>query len=369
MSLRTKQLGAFTLVELLVVIAIIGILVALLLPAVQSARESARRTQCKNQLKQIGLALHNHLDSRGVFPTGGTHPHPEIECYNTGYRPGSGYPCDSSGGRPRGPESQGLGWAFQLLPFLEEGAIHDLESTDAISSSPVGLYVCPSRRGPTAAVDSSGVTRWMSDYAGATPVDLERLAQLPAFIANQERFAHEGAFWGGRASAVHYVTTGLSFAGVIVRTPYSGPDTASGGAPEGPLGNTQPTLAAKITDGLSNTLVVGEKWLDPEAYVGGRFWHDDRGWSDGWDPDQMRATNYPIFPDKPTAELTFVDEQGTEKQVDKSRAGGFCFGSAHPSGINTVWADGSVRTVAYDIDWLTLNSFAHRSDGSVVDEP
>ena len=78
---RTFAKRGFTLVELLVVIAIIGILVALLLPAIQAAREAARRTQCKNQLKQIGLAIQNHVDSYRVFPTGGAGLHPDIENY------------------------------------------------------------------------------------------------------------------------------------------------------------------------------------------------------------------------------------------------------------------------------------------------
>src|SRR4249920_747634 len=79
--LRTNARHAFTLVELLVVIAIIGILVALLLPAIQAAREAARRAQCKNNLKNIGLSVHNFIDTYKFFPTGGTEPNAALENY------------------------------------------------------------------------------------------------------------------------------------------------------------------------------------------------------------------------------------------------------------------------------------------------
>ena len=124
---------AFTLVELLVVIAIIGILVALLLPAIQAAREAARRTQCKNQLKQIGLAIHHHVDTYRVFPTGGAGPAWTLR-------------ITLSGGRPFGPDKQGLNWTYQILPYLEEDAIHGITTQAQLQAAQVPLYVCPSRR-------------------------------------------------------------------------------------------------------------------------------------------------------------------------------------------------------------------------------
>jgi type II secretory pathway pseudopilin PulG len=119
-------------VELLVVIAIIGILIALLLPAVQAAREAARRTTCTNQLKQMGLACHNHVDVWKAFPSGGDTPWP---------------PLILSSGSPVGPDKQGVGWAYQILPFLEQKSLYHMSSDiSVIGNLVVPLYNCPSRR-------------------------------------------------------------------------------------------------------------------------------------------------------------------------------------------------------------------------------
>jgi len=140
-----RKLG-FTLVELLVVIAIIGILVALLLPAIQAAREAARRTQCKNNLKNIGLSIHNLYNSYKFFPTGGIRPNPDLGEY---LRDSGTATIFNRKGPANGPLEQGLGWMYQILPFLEEGAITGLIRNDQIGPNPIALYNCPSRRGIT----------------------------------------------------------------------------------------------------------------------------------------------------------------------------------------------------------------------------
>jgi prepilin-type N-terminal cleavage/methylation domain-containing protein len=136
----------FTLVELLVVIAIIGILIGLLLPAVQAAREAARRTQCVNNLKQIGVAIHNHVSALKVFPTGGTMPWARLDYYVL------------PNGQPSPGQSRALSWAYQILPYREAQDVHSntkdntttgVRGTEILRSTLVPMYNCPSRRGPT----------------------------------------------------------------------------------------------------------------------------------------------------------------------------------------------------------------------------
>jgi prepilin-type N-terminal cleavage/methylation domain-containing protein len=140
---------AFTLIELLVVIAIIAILVALLLPAVQQAREAARRTQCKNNLKQIGLAFHNYHDVYDTIPDGGND--------NTGNA--AKYPCgDCCNANNRGEWN----WMYQILPQLELTNLYNITSDSVVYQTPVPVYFCPTRRVPAKYGSSA-----KGDYAGS----------------------------------------------------------------------------------------------------------------------------------------------------------------------------------------------------------
>ena len=238
---RTGRRG-FTLIELLVVIAIIAILIALLLPAVQQAREAARRTRCRNNLKQIGLAFHNHLDVHGVFPTGGWH-------WST--------PPKFTNGAPEIGAKQPAGWGYQILPYVEQqilwmgnGQSSDADRQVAIMSKAVSVHFCPSRRPPQRHYDTRN---WynprrtfghaMNDYAGC----------------------------GGTNGS-----TGRD--GVVVRTNNTG-----GGYIQDAISTSH------ITDGTSNTIAVGEKRLAMryQSYQG----DDNEGYTSGWDHDVIRWTN------------------------------------------------------------------------------
>jgi prepilin-type N-terminal cleavage/methylation domain-containing protein/prepilin-type processing-associated H-X9-DG protein len=307
-SFHSRARRGFTLVELLVVIAIIGILIALLIPAVQAARETGRRMQCRNNLKQMGLALQTHESTHRVFPTGGDTPWPVLENYMT------------PNGRPFGPDRQGMGWAFQLLPFEENKSIYLTPTQAAIEIIYVPIYNCPSRPH-----DRRNGGRSLVDYASVMPADVNRLDGPIDEI-----------FWRNNRWQVPH---GESYKGVIVRSSYDFHST-----PPGPAGSTPPTQLKHIVDGASHTMVIGEKRLKPQNYQSGD-WHDDRGWTDGWDPDCVRSSAY-------------VPAKDTNTNDDV----GYQFGAAHSSGLNAVFADGSVHVVGYDIDRAVFNCLGNRED-------
>ena len=313
---QTDRRRGFTLVELLVVIAIIGVLVGLLLPAVQAARESARRSSCSNKLKQIGLAFANIESARGVYPTGGDFPWALIQNY-------------TSGGRPNGPEKQGVSWLYQILPYLEQQATYDIVVHSDLEQRNIPGYFCPSRRGPT----RQG-TRYLNDYAASTP--------CPEGQWNDGNTLWQGNTWR--------VPGNVQWYGVVIRT-----DWDIQASPPGPSGSTRPFGSGGVVDGLSSTMIVGEKRLRPAAYDSGD-WHDDRGWSDGWDPDTIRSTGF-----QPGVDTN--DRNGDGTLGDDV---GYDFGSAHAAIFTCMFADGSVRATSYSFDQITFNRLGHRSDGKVV---
>jgi len=327
------QRRAFTLVELLVVIAIIGILVALLLPAVQYARESARRTECSNNLAQIAKAIHLHENSLKVLPTGGDHPWPHPDWYR-----------DAGTGSFYGPKMQGMGWAFQILPYCDYANVmtqrgaSDAATEALITSTPMQMYFCPSRRRNT-----RYATNILMDYVAACPTnDLSN---------TDDGGSQSNALWRGSIWSVAY---NQSYNGVIVRTNWDQPPPPA----QGTAANcTNPITLSLIKDGTSNTLMIGEKRLLPAQYTSGA-WYDDRGWSDGWDPDIIRLTSAPFGPD-----YRAQTDMNTGTVGDIA----YHFGSAHATGMNCAFADASVKFVPYTMNRVNFQRMGHRSDSQVQD--
>jgi len=350
----------FTLVELLVVIAIIGILVALLLPAVQSAREAARRTQCKNNLKNIGLAILNHTDTRGVFPTGGVTWGVLIEDY-------------LENGKLVSTEKMGLGWGFQILPYMEQDALHDVISSEVMRNTEVPLYNCPSRRSATR-IAHGDVTVVVTDYASVQPCTKTDSNQTdPVDVATDYPGwsswgdVYPCACTGGGAGSIPTGDVGPPpqyngvYDGVIVRSAFF----PTGKNPftqklDGKFVNApKPIKFARITDGTSKTMMIAEKYVRTDLYTGGCS-SDDAGWTDGWDPDVMRSTGVPPLQDGGFDQLT-----DRESPAPMGTAWWeFHFGAAHPGGINAAYADGSVRSISYDVDLDVFNALGTRNGTS-----
>lgn len=382
MRKRTGEAGrgrGFTLVELLVVIAIIGILVALLLPAIQAARESARRAQCVSHIKNIALAVANFENTYKVYPTGGSRfVGGPAEQYKNNLE------WNIENGKPLGIDRQGLGWGYQLLPFIEETAASQLTTSPQLADVVVPIYVCPSRRQATSLWSNNftGVFLAPMDYAAAVPCTYANTARTVKYDPMQAVPLTENSFrlvapsFFGGAGGGSEPTASKLYDGLFVRTPWLSLYTrAANGKINGSFLRDvpKPVKVSRVLDGTSKTLLVAEKYVRNDNYVGADILNsDDRGWADGWDADQMRSTCFPPMND---ADPVGFDPVMGRMFGDKGPwpfASSFYnvlhFGSAHVAGINVAFADGAVRMVGYDINPVVFNAMGTRNGEESVAE-
>ena len=142
----------------------------------------------------------------------------------------------------------------------------------------------------------------------------------------------------------------VQYRGIIQRADWK--PTATGGIH---IGFAVKMTFAKITDGASKTLMVSEKRVPPSQYGGGLV-SDNRGWADGWDYDDLRSTMFPVAADGDVIDISVYAPIHYQ------------FGSAHPGGLNAMFADGSVRGISYDVDQETFNRLGNRSDGETINQ-
>lgn len=319
---RRQCRSGFTLVELLVVIAIIGILVALLLPAIQAAREAARRSQCSNNLKQLGVALHSYHDAFSYFP------------YNAHTQTSSGAT------RQRGPS-----WFLRLLPFMEEGNIVEqaifsgdwsLQDGASPNTTLINRLVVPGLYCPSSPLLP---TKTLSNAVNGTVV-----VQLPNYVGI------EGSYYTGGKSGV---VAGQPYHDGYGRTVYNGViQTAE-----------FPVKIPYLTDGTATTMVVSEQSNFQIDAAGTKIDRRSSGhWGGAWScgagardwTQNVTTIRYPI--------AGGVGLTGNTQPYEVN----IPLFSAHPGGVQCTLADGAVRFVSDSIDFNILTALADRGDGEAV---
>ena len=355
MSLSPRMRTAFTLVELLVVIAIIGILVGLLLPAVQAAREAARRMQCTNNLKQIGVAIHNYESAHRVFPSG-------YVSYAT--RNGAA-PFWAALDPDTWDAAPGWGWGTLILPFLEQAPLaNNLDPRlpiwdprhQALIRSKLPVYLCPSSSGSTEAFV-------LRDESGGALMRYGR--QIQVGRSNYVASHGQESCWG-ECGAARYATVFTDIYSSATTTKRIDGDVSL--VADGPFYRNSRVGFNQITDGTSSTIFVSEhsSRLSDKTWVGvipGAFTHPFlRSPENGPDAaatltlmhmgpsgGELDITGFPII-----HPMNFPTLHVGQMYAE------------HPGGGNVLYGDGSVRFMPETIDLILAAELASMDEGEVT---
>jgi prepilin-type N-terminal cleavage/methylation domain-containing protein/prepilin-type processing-associated H-X9-DG protein len=368
MQSHSRDRSAFTLVELLVVIAIIGVLVALLLPAVQAAREASRRAQCSNNIKQIVLGIHNFHDTRGTVP------------------PAVAFDPIAGTAATPGSFGNGWGWLTMMLPYVEQKNLYDTINFNAsvscrsqalVHAARIGGFRCPSDPLGGKLLGDRGISNTnCQDGSGSAgvPVDVKLTTLATAVTACASNYLGSfgdgyvvgdtvGYTWGPNAR-VTYGCGGCSqtSANFVQGPNCPEPGFGFGGGPYHrgiwDYRNTnKPIRFADITDGLSNTVMVGEISIIASGYD--MAWFTNTG--------NVNGTSLPInFNLLSSIQQKFFFCPGcTTGQPWRGRG----FASHHPNGVNFGMADGSVTFVNQQINQIVYNAMGSRAGGEAPMNP
>ena len=321
--------GGFTLIELLVVIAVIGILIALLLPAVQQARAAARRSQCKNNLKQIGLALHNFHDTHQAFPPARLILNLTRLNDDMGLMTGMDEPS----------------WLVWVMPYVEQSQLYHEFDTFApygaqpltARNKPLSVYLCPDRHTADSAVTPTEQVNLVAPCGCVAGLQTVPGGAVADYVGNHGDLSPGASrlptdfYWGGNGTGVLNSSRPKEVNGVVERD------------------WIDKTRMADVTDGTSSTLMVGEP-------------HIPRG--------QLGKTPYngPAYFGRHLTNFSRIGGPGVPlaHHENDQRASLYSFGSPHAGVVQFCMSDGSVRAISTSISTTVLGDLTNRRDGAVV---